>query len=158
MDTMTRTLVIEESARPNLLHMEQHMSRVRSVWQRHRPEYVAKQAESLHLVLLRIMGYGGTLSRDGQMGLWLQSGMGIAVVPHTQLLADWAPDDMPSVGAYADGTPYLGLVCWTTVWLPDGTRGDYCLAPVQKGHRTCEHKETPVIMGTPMPVEWSMHS
>jgi hypothetical protein len=150
---------IIESGSKNIAAMQLHSSRVQSVWGRHRPEMVLKQLSSHMLVLTRVLGMGGKVWCDGQLGLTVLSGYDAHVIPFRQIHADYASDEYPTVGAYEKGTvPMLGLICWTTVWDADGVHSGYCLAPVVGGQRTCDHPETPLIMGTPIPVEWSIHS
>lgn len=158
MSTTDIALVRTQQAAQNLDAMEAHAAKVESAWGKRRPEWALATYRSLSHVLARTITMGGNLSADSRMGLWLQSGMGICTVARTMVQVDpWTEDD-PSIGAWPKDTPYIGRFCMA--WFADepGVPAKHCESPIYMGKRTCDDDHDVVVMGMPIPVEWSMHS
>lgn len=146
-------VTITNQADRRISEMALHANRVSEFWGTKKPEWAIATQTSLAHTLGKMLQLGGRLMADSRLGLAIQSGFFVCVVPRTLVQVDHRTDE-PSVGCWALDTPYIGLFCFHGFG-----NGTYCLKPQVDGKPTCDAEDhQPMVMGAPIPVEWTCHS
>jgi hypothetical protein len=155
----TPTIIVDDSAVKVIGNMQRQVVLVSRAWNRTPfTETAQETAESLAKVLAQLLtgGWGeasvyADSGEEGCLSLYVRSGIHFGIIAFPKHRVDPPEDTDPR--SHFDNAPRMGRYCWAR----KSDTNYVCFAPVYQGKPTCEGHQ-PLIMATPVPMTWSMHS
>ena len=163
-------LTIYGRAAETIRDMERQAAVALNVWGSRQFAQYNEQAIAMSTSLLRClssvmigMADISTVSRDGELSLYVVSNIHMGVIFHSKGGPD-APteEDRPYLGIEA---PVMGRYCWVMTQGKVTSAGfvrfdvpQYCGKPIYRGNPTCDHGDDVQPVALPVLGEWSTHS